>query len=395
MNPLRLALLLWFSYALFACGDATIAPIDAEPLGPGPHAVGSTNMEVAPEFADIGDDAMHGYLLGQPDGSGEPRFVADILAHPESAWVIDVAVPQNPNAYGPASGESMPVVSFVAFPSSPVDAPNEYAFPYQDAAYGTFEDMLAPGEEPSFADPDARYPLIILSHGMSAHGVYDVRHAHSLASHGFIVAVIGYGDDRTLIPDDENRHLMHLRTLMTRAVLDSLLDSETFGPHIDADNIGISGHSFGGFTTLAIAGGPYDYGVANIVDERITAGVIAAPWVGGHYDGEDVFGFGANNKGLQKVDVPIISLFGTSDDVTLASFILPAMKQLSGPTYVIELVDQPHVFEQGSWEDRDAWELWFFNAYLKQDATALKTIRSARSMKGGNEDVQLFEYQSL
>ena len=60
---------------------------------------------------------------------------------------------------------------------------------------------------------------------------------------------------------------------------------------------------------------------------------------------------------------------------------------------LVELVDQPPVFEQGSWEDRDAWELLFFSAYLKHDPEALEMLRRARSMKGGNEDVQLFEYQ--
>ena len=91
----------------------------------------------------------------------------------------------------------------------------------------------------------------------------------------------------------------------------------------------------------------------------------------------------------------MICFFGTKDESTLASFILPAMKQLSGTTYVVELVDQPHVFEQGSWEDRDNWELLFFSAYLKHNSTSLKTLAVARSMRGGNEDVQLFEYQKL
>ena len=89
----------------------------------------------------------------------------------------------------------------------------------------------------------------------------------------------------------------------------------------------------------------------------------------------------------------MVSFFGTRDAATPASFILPAMKKLSGPIYVVELVDQPHIFEQGSWEDRDNWELLFFAAYLKHDAAALEMLKSGHSMKGGNEDVQLFDYQ--
>jgi hypothetical protein len=69
------------------------------------------------------------------------------------------------------------------------------------------------------------------------------------------------------------------------------------------------------------------------------------------------------------------------------------MKQLSGPTYVVELVDQPHVFEPGSWQDRDRWEQLFFDAYLKDDQSSLRKLKETRSMDGGNEDVQLFDYQ--
>ena len=185
----------------------------------------------------------------------------------------------------------------------------------------------------------------------------------------------------------------YLRPFLTKTVIDSLVESDTFGRNIDTGNIGISGHSFGGFTALAIAGGPYWGNPATVSDERVKAGVIAAPWVGGRYDGKDVFGFGPGNADLSKVDVPMISFFGTNDDVTTAEFILPAMQKLSGPTYVIEPVDQPHVFEGGSWEDRNAWELLFFEAYLKNDPTALEKLGTARSMSGGNEDIQLFEYQ--
>ena len=121
--------------------------------------------------------------------------------------------------------------------------------------------------------------------------------------------------------------------------------------------------------------------------------MIAAPWVGGHYNGEDIFAFGPDNKDIDKVTVPIISFFGTNDDVTTSEFILPAMKKLSGPTYVVELVNQPHNFDGGSWEDRNAWELLFYEAYLKGDEEALETLKTARSMNGGNEDIQLFDYQ--
>jgi dienelactone hydrolase len=359
----------------------------------GPYPVGSTNMEVAAEYVDIGDVAMHDILLGRFGYPEQRGFVIDILKHPESAWITDVAVPDEPSLYGPASGTTLPVVTYLTYPSAPKQQKKPYAFPYYDAMYGAFEDMLGPGETPGFADPDERYPLIILAHGASAHGIYDVRHAEDLASHGYIVAVITYGDDRTGEVSNRDSHVLFLRPLLTKAVLNSILESEIFGAHIDTDNIGIAGHSFGGFTALAVAGGPVQGDTASVIDARIKAAAIAAPWVGGNYDGNDVFAFGADNDALDKVAIPTICFFGTKDDSTLASFILPAMKQMSGPIYVVELVDQPHVFEPGSWEDRNKWEVLFFSAFLKHDSTSLEKLKSGHSMKGGNEDVQLFDYQ--
>ncbi len=363
---------------------------EIEPFERGPYFVGSTNMEVAAEYADIGDEAMDEYLSGR---AAEPsRYVTDILKYPKSAWVIHVPVPAEPALYGPASGHTLPVAAFLTYPSSAKERRHTYAFPYHDARYGVFEDMLGPGETPEFAVATERYPLIILSHGATAHGIYDVRHAHALASHGYIVAVIFYGDSRIPSKNGDDHHSF-LRPLLTKAVLDSVLKSEEFGPRVEADNIGISGHSLGGFTALALAGGPFKGNIATVSDSRVKAGVIAAPWVGGHYDGRDFFAFGPSNRELSRVTAPMLCLFGTKDQDTLASFILPAIRKLSGPTFVVELVDQPHIFEQGSWEDRDNWELLFFSAYLKNDPAALGMLKTARSMKGGNEDVQLFDYQ--
>ena len=366
----------------------------AEPLGIGPYAVASTNLMIAPTYNDIGDDAMGSYLLGEPDAEGNPRFVTDLLEHPEATWITDVDVPDEPSLYGPASGQTLPVVSYIVYPTAAPETPREYTFPYFDGQYGRFHHMLAPGEAPAFADPDAKYPLIVFAHGLPSHGVYEVRHVQKLASHGYIVAVLTYGDRRTSIEGELNRHVGYLRPLMTKAVLDSILESDTFGPRIDRENIGVSGHSFGGFTGLAVTGGDIEGNPASVHDERFAASVIAAPWVGGPMDSGDFFAFGDDNVSLSAIDTPTICLYGTADDVTRASYILPAMEKLSGPLYVVELIDQPHVFDPPSWDDRDHWELLFFAAYLKDDPDALRLLSEAQSMNGGNEDVQHFEYQN-
>jgi dienelactone hydrolase len=393
MKSLLPALL--FLFVATGCHDAPMTSIEIEPLGRGPYPVGSSNLEVAADFTGIGDEAMHEVLLGRTSEPGKGRFLVDILRYPESAFVLDVPVPGDKDIYGPARGLTLPVVAFVTYPTEPNPDRRPYTFPYQNGNYGVFDDMLGPEEAPRFSGASERYPLIILSHGSSAHGIYDVGRAHNLASHGYVVAVIVYGDDRTAGLDELDLHVSYLRPFVTTAFLDALLASETFGPHIDAENIGIAGHSFGGFTALAAAGGPFQGNEETVSDSRIRAASIAAPWVGDNHNGQDFFAFGPDNAGLAKVQIPVISFFGTNDQDTPASFILPAMKKLSGPTYVVELVDQPHIFEQGSWEDRDNWELIFFAAFLKHDSAALEMLEFGRSMRDGNSDIQLFEYQKL
>lgn len=368
-------------------------PMQIEPVEEATYSVGSTNMEVASEYVDIGDEAMHEYLLGRTTDPNHPKYVTDILKYPDSAWIVDVTVPDEFPLYGPASGKTLPVLTFLTYPSRKSKQSNTYLFPYHNSRYGVFENMLAAGETPEIADPGKRYPLTILAHGSAAHGIYDVKHAHTLASQGYVVAVIFYGDDRTASANSPNHHVGFLRSLLTKSVLDSIIESKKFGEHIDVDNIGISGHSFGGFTALAMAGGDIQGNPASVRDKRIKASVVAAPWVGGNDNGRDTFAFGTNNLGLSNITTPTLCLFGTKDEATLASFILPATKQFAGPTFVVELIDQPHIFEPGSWEDRNNWELLFFSAYLKNNHKSLDALKAGRSMKGGNQDIQRFDYQ--
>lgn len=353
--------------------------------------VGTTNLEVDNQYENVGDQVMHQYLLGIPTSDENPIYLNDILKHPESAWLVEVKVPDFPKLYGPTSNQLLPIVSFIAYPSASVNTPREYRFPYHNNAYGVFANMLAPNESPVFAHPNKRYPLIILAHGSSAHGIYDVRHAHNLASQGYIVAVIFYTDDRTLNRSSHNRGF--LRPLITKQVINSLLKSKSFGANIDHNNIGVSGHSFGGFTALALAGAKVQGHKDAVTDPRVTAAVIAAPWVGGKFGKHEVLAFGSKNNSLKNINIPVLSLHGSKDTVTVESYILAAARKYSGPRYVVELVDQPHIFEGGSWQDRDKWESLFFSAYLQHDAKALALIKKTVSMKGGNIDRQLFEYQ--
>lgn len=381
---------------LLHLGSVTfLAASELTPLPAGSFSVASTNMEIADSYLNMSDDEMHDYLLGNRSFWGTSKYVADILKYPQSAWVTDIDVPDDAELYGPASDETLEVVSYITYPTHLISEPNPYDFPYQNSNFGSFAHMLAPDEKPRLSKVQEKYPLVVLSHGSDAHGIYDIEHANIIARHGYIVAVITYGENRTQQLFGSNSHLQFLRPLITKAVIDSVLNSTEFGPFVDRNNIAISGFSFGGFTALATAGGKVNGEAKTEHHPLISAAVIGAPWTGGVYRGETVYAFGANNVGLSSIDIPTITFFGTDDEVTRSDFILPAVRQLKGSTYVVELINQTHAFEDGSWEDRTNWEILFLNAYLKDDSKALKALKVGAEMQGGNRDRQLFEYQTL
>ena len=362
------------------------------PLEPGPYPVATTNMAVADEYMQLSGPEMEVYLRGKRSLFGD-KYVADILKYPEAAWLVDVAVPDLPELYGPFRGKTLPVLSFVTYPSQPITESAPYEFPYHDSAYGSFQHMLAPGENPKLADSEAPFPLVILSHGASAHGIYDIAHANNIASHGYIVAVVQHGDNRTQSWFGDGSQTSFLRALVTKSVIDSIVDSDEFGAHVDADNVAVSGHSFGGFTALAVAGAQINGHPASPTDSRVKATILAAPWVGRVGTENTQYPFGMSNEKLRDVTAATISFVATEDTITTPESIYPAMQLLNGPTYVIDLVDQPHNFGDGSWADRNNWEILFLNAFLKNDTDAMQQLQRGSSMRGNNVDVQRFEYQ--
>lgn len=383
-------------FALFItiAASSPVMSLETEPFDEGPYPVGTSNMRVNDNFSNFSDEEIHSYLSGHIDESGENVFLTDQLKHPQDTLVINVDVPDDEESYGTIAGTSLPVVMYVNYPTSADNSREHYDFPFREAEDTEMRHMQGPGEKPIFADDNARYPLVLISHGWNVHGIWEIPHARRLASHGYIVVTVSYGDLRVQDPERWNRAVV-FRPLAAKAVLDHVLSSDDFGSHIDHTRIATTGHSLGGFTSLALAGGRYLPGPKSVYDKRVSAVVAAAPWVGGVYDGQDYSLFEDQYSGLRKIDVPVFAVFSSKDQSTTKSTILTGMEQIAGPRYVVELIDQPHIFEPGSWQDLGNWELLFLSAFLKQDEQSLKQLQLTTSMKGGNRDVQHFEYQQL
>lgn len=186
------------------------------------------------------------------------------------------------------------------------------------------------------ADPnsaDARYPLVIISHGYPGNRYLISHLGENLASKGYVVASIDHTDSTY---DDQQafQSTLYNRPLDQRFVLDTLdnlsNDSSSFlNGLLDAETTGVVGYSMGGYGLVNNLGGGYsDEIVSSLMappndllyqhatgnpeyrpnlDPRIKVGFAIAPWgmASGFWRSEDLAG----------INVPTFYLAGDNDTV--------------------------------------------------------------------------------
>ncbi len=104
--------------------------------------------------------------------------------------------------------------------------------------------------------PGPRRPLIVLSHGNGGAAFQLAWLGTALAGRGYIVVAVDHPGNNAL--EDytvEGMSLWWLRAVDLSATIDAMLADKAFGGLIDPARIGAAGHSLGGYTVLAAAGG--------------------------------------------------------------------------------------------------------------------------------------------
>lgn len=226
--------------------------------------------------------------------------------------------------------------------------------------------------------PPADAPLVVISHGFAADRYFLDYLANHLASHGLVVVTIEHpksninwlasitlgNNSEALLPASEFVD----RPLDVSFVLDRLSEINQrrgfWQGKIATDRVTIIGHSLGGYTALALAGGeldlaavrqfcqecspwersPADWFQCNLeqlptqtlqlADSRVAQAIVLNPVTG------KLFG----NKGLGKINVPTLLLSSSYDTVTPPlEHQLRAFQQINSPKYLLTVIGGTHL----------------------------------------------------
>jgi predicted dienelactone hydrolase len=208
-------------------------------------------------------------------------------------------------------------------------------------AYGpNFSGLVAHDGAPSTACRHS-VPLVVFSHGDLGCGLQSVVFTEELARSGYVVAAPDHADaalchtvapapvqsaampaqPAILRPQDWDEHSRRDRRDDIEGVINTLLVDPVFAGVIDADRIGLAGHSLGGYTVMAMVGG-----WASWTDPRIRAVLALSPYV---------MPFQVKQT-LGNVHVPVMYQGGTAD-VGITPF-------LQGPKGAYAMANSPAYF---------------------------------------------------
>ena len=163
-------------------------------------------------------------------------------------------------------------VTFPAWVMYPTSTPS------QSVAFGPYTADVSPDAPID----DGRFPVVVISHGTGgSHYLYRTLAAH-LAKNGYVVAQLEHPgnnrNDNSLADTDAN---LVNRPRHMALVIDAVADDAALGDHVIAEQVAAIGHSIGGYTALAVAGGkPWSrtgQQLETVHDTRVKALVLLAP----------------------------------------------------------------------------------------------------------------------
>ncbi len=184
----------------------------------------------------------------------------------------------------------------------PADAPSKPT-PYELIPGVTFKSPLSTAG--ATASSEGPFPVVVFSHGSGGLRQQSASIVETIASHGFVVVAPDHPGntaiDQLLGTQTPPKVTARNRVLDVGVLLDRLEAGKLAGGLVDTEQVAVMGHSFGGFTALASAGG-YD-GIEG--DPRVDAVVALAP-----------FSQFLSDEDLASIDVPLLVMTGSEDTTT-------------------------------------------------------------------------------
>jgi predicted dienelactone hydrolase len=183
-----------------------------------------------------------------------------------------------------------------------------------------------------------RHPLVMFSHGAGGNGSGYAWFGEYLASHGYIVGMVYHYRANTF--DSSALYVRNRLWQRPRDIsldISHLLEDVAWGRHIDPNQIGVAGHSQGGFTSIWLGGAEINPDLflqyqrqwkdnetlpaylraqmrvdaepaRDVRDDRVKAAFAMAPG--------DIQGFGMDEAGLRQTKIPTYIIVGAGDTAT-------------------------------------------------------------------------------
>ena len=241
-----------------------------------------------------------------------------------------------------------------------------------------------------------RLPLVLFSHGLGGTRMGYSNLGRYWASQGFIALHLQHpGSDRSVWGDRGMAVISSVRQATTteqaiaramdvRFVIDQVLADPKLSRRVDAQRIGIAGHSYGANTALLAAGARFvrDGSLQAFGDSRIRAAIIMSPpSLPSEYDPVYVY---------NPIAIPTLHLTGTDDHTPIPGMVTNASDRRVPFDSIVATPRYLGIFEKGrhtmfnDWSRDDASQrikastraltLAFWQASLLGDATALQRL---------------------
>jgi predicted dienelactone hydrolase len=273
-----------------------------------------------------------------------------------------------------------------------------------------------------YPNDSGKYPVIVFSHGAGGSQTCCDALTRHWATYGYVTIQPTHDDSAVQRRNQGQENirftqavrdalkkpaLWESRPLDISYVLDALYSLENRVPGLlgkmDADRIGVGGHSMGSYTTEAIAGALIDlpgHSARNFGDPRVKAVLCLSPQGPGQ--------FGLNDHSFDQISLPYMGMTGSLDSLGPAAS--PAWHKIpfdrsqpGGDKYHLFIEGANHMSfitprallpgraEQGGaiFDYTNSAALAFWDAYLKGDARAKSYLQSGALEKSSHGAVKL------